>query len=67
MVCQSWHRQSRAAHVLRVAALKEIDLDSNNHVSFIEFALYKYKFSVAQVRKSYYWLQINICTLAHAR
>eukprot|EP00045_Choanoeca_perplexa_P003353 m.30002 g.30002 ORF g.30002 m.30002 type:complete len:251 (+) comp11997_c0_seq1:112-864(+) len=30
-------------------ALKEIDLDSNNHVSFIEFALYKYKFSVAQL------------------
>lgn len=38
----------RTRHVF-LTALKEIDLDSNNHVSFLEFALYKYKFTVAQV------------------
>jgi hypothetical protein len=30
-------------------ALKEIDLDSNNRVSFIEYALYKYQFTIHQL------------------
>ena len=30
-------------------ALREIDLDFNNRVAFIEYALYKYKFSLQQL------------------